>query len=389
MKLARKVLARCDELGLITEEPGRITRTFHSSAMQMANTQVGGWMREAGLEVWEDAAFNLFGRWRSVNPKAKTLLLGSHLDTVRDAGKYDGPLGVLVALAAVEKLQHANVSLPFHIEIAGFSDEEGVRYQTTYLGSRAVAGKLTKRDLQLIQEKGIEKARRKASDFLAYAEVHIEQGPVLEAKNLAVGVVTAIASQARIRLSFSGTAGHAGTTPMALRRDALCGAAEFISKVEKAGTKNTVATVGMVTINSGASNVIPGRVELSLDVRDQSDDRRSRLCKTLKTHASQIAFKRGLELDWILVQETAAVPCDSRLTNIMKKAVAAHQREVVALPSGAGHDAVVMASLCPMAMLFVRCQGGVSHNPAESVKLADVQVAIDVLADFIQRLANS
>ena len=165
MKLARKVLARCDELGLNTEEPACLTRTFHSSAMQMANTQVGAWMREAGLEVWEDAAFNLLGRWRSVNPKAKTLMLGSHLDTVRDAGKYDGPLGVLVALAALEKLQHANVSLPFHIEIAGFSDEEGVRYQTTYLGSRAVAGKLTKRDLQLIQEKGIEKPAGKPVIF--------------------------------------------------------------------------------------------------------------------------------------------------------------------------------------------------------------------------------
>ena len=389
MNLASKVLARCDELSLITDEPGCITRTFHSSAMQMTNTRVGNWMRVAGLKVWEDAAFNLFGRWPSANTKAKTLLLGSHLDTVRNAGKYDGPLGVLVALAALEKLRREKESLPFHIEIAGFSDEEGVRYQTTYLGSRALAGKLTKRDLQLIQEKGIEKSRRKASDFLAYAEVHIEQGPVLESKNLAVGVVTAIASQSRIRISFSGTAGHAGTTPMALRRDALCGAAEFIGKVEKTATKNTLATVGVITASPGASNVIPGQVELSLDVRDQSDDRRLRVCDALKTQASQIALRRRLELDWTLVQETAAVPCDLGLTNILKQAVAAHAREVMALPSGAGHDAAVMAGLCPMAMLFVRCQGGISHHPAESVTVGDVQIAIEVLSDFIRLLASS
>ena len=389
MSLADKVLARCDELSLITEEPVRITRTFHSSAMQMANRKVGNWMHEVGLEVWEDVAFNLFGRWSSANPQARVLLLGSHLDTVRDAGRYDGPLGVLVALAAVEKLRSENIALPFHIEIVGFSDEEGVRYQTTYLGSRALAGKLTSKDLQLIQEKGIEKASRSPSEFLAYAEVHIEQGPVLQTRNLAVGIVTAIASQTRIRIIFSGIAGHAGTTPMALRRDALCGAAEFVSTVERAGNEDTVATVGILQVEPGASNVIPGRVELSLDVRDQSDAQRSSVVLFLKTEASQIAIRRSLELEWIVSQETPAVLCDLHLTKLMRDAVASHQSEVVALPSGAGHDAAVMASLCPMTMLFVRCKDGISHNPAESVTADDVAISVEVLCDFIQRLANS
>lgn len=384
---ALRVMLQCDELGNITEEPGRLTRTFHSPAMQLANGLVGTWMRTAGLEVWEDAAFNLFGRWPSSQRKARTLLLGSHLDTVRDAGKYDGPLGVLVALAALEHLKSRGIALPFHVEVVGFSDEEGVRYQTTYLGSRALAGRLTKADLALIQEKGIEKARRKAGEFLAYAEVHIEQGPVLEANDLAIGVVTAIASQARIRLAFSGAAGHAGTTPMLLRRDALCGASEFITTVESAGSPTTVATVGMVTVFPGASNVIPGRAELSLDVRDQSDSRRARVCARLHRDAKRIAKKRGLTLDWRIVQETPAVPCNKNLTHLMRAAVAKNERKVIALPSGAGHDGAEISHLCPMTMLFVRCKGGISHNPTEAVQTADVAKAIAALADFIQLLA--
>ncbi|MEO7932638.1 MAG: allantoate amidohydrolase [Chthoniobacterales bacterium] len=381
---AKKVLVQCDELAAVTDEPGRITRTFHSPAMQRANKLVGGWMRQAGLAVSEDAAFNLFGRWSSANPKAKTLLLGSHLDTVRDAGKYDGPLGVLVALAAVEKLKTSGVALPFHIEVVGFSDEEGVRYQTTYLGSRALAGKLTKADLALIEEKGIEKARRKAGEFLAYAEVHIEQGPVLESRNLGVGVVTAIASQKRVKVTFTGQAGHAGTTPMHGRRDALCGAAEFITAVENCGI---LGTVGIVEVHPGASNVIPGKVELSLDLRDQSDAVCDRIYRRLHEHADRIVSRRQLTLTWDLLQETDAVPCDKALTKLMRRVVAAHETAVVAMPSGAGHDAAVMASLCPMAMLFIRCKDGISHHPAESVQAADVAKSIDVLSDFIVALA--
>jgi allantoate deiminase len=379
-------MRRCDELGAISEEPGRLTRTFHSPAMQRANALVGSWMREAGLEVREDAAFNLIGRLPCRNPKAKTLLLGSHLDTVRDAGKYDGPLGVLVALAVVQQLRADNVGLPFHVEVVGFSDEEGVHYQTTYLGSRAMSGTLTKRDLAIIEERGIERARRDCHELLAYAEVHIEQGPVLEAENLPLAVVTGIAGQTRARIEFTGVAGHAGTTPMTLRKDALCGASDFILAVERCGI---TATVGQIEAKPGASNVIPGSVTLSLDVRHLDDARRDAAVRSLRQRAEAITKKRGLRLSWTPIQQTASVACDPHLTTLLKSAVAQCQPRVIVLPSGAGHDAAAIAAICPVAMLFVRCKGGISHNPAESVKTADVANAISALRDFVLSFAAS
>ncbi len=378
-------MRRADELGAISEESGRLTRTFHSPAMQRTNALVGSWMRGAGLEVWEDAAFNLVGRWSCANPKAKTLLLGSHLDTVRDAGKYDGPLGVLAALAVVQQLKTEAAVLPFHVEVIGFSDEEGVRYQTTYLGSRALAGTLTKRDLTLVEEKGIERAKRDRRDFFAYAEVHIEQGPVLEAERLAVAVVSGIAGQTRAHVEFIGEAGHAGTTPMKLRRDALCAGAEFTLAVEGNGV---TATVGQINAQPGASNVIPGHVTLSLDARDLDDAKRQRAVLHLKMQAVTIARRRGVRMKWTPVQESAAVACDPCLTALLREAAATHQPRVLALPSGAGHDAVAISKVCPVAMLFVRCKRGISHNPAESVKTADVRVALAVLRDFILLLAK-
>jgi allantoate deiminase len=377
-------MRRCEELGAISEEPGRLTRTFASLAMRRANKLVGSWMRAAGLQVREDAAFNLLGRWNSPQRGAKTFLLGSHLDTVRDAGKYDGPLGVLTAIAAVQLLRERGATLPFHLEIVGFSDEEGVRYQTAYLGSNAFAGSLKPADLARIQEKQIIKARRH-DNFLGYAEVHIEQGPVLEAKNLPVGVVTAIAGQSRIHVEFHGVAGHAGTVPMNLRNDALAGAAEFVLAVEHCGV---TATVGKMEVAPGASNVIPGTATLTLDVRHQSDARRLAAVKSLHAKARTIAKRRGLKLIWTPVQQNGAVPCDKRLTQIFSQCVANRGLKVLQLPSGAGHDAVVLSQICPVAMLFVRCKRGISHNPTESVKAADVRIAIEVLADFIMNVAK-
>jgi allantoate deiminase len=378
-------MRRCDELGAISDERGRLTRTFASPAMRRANKLVGAWMREAGLQVREDAAFNLLGRWNSEQRGAKTFLLGSHLDTVRDAGKYDGPLGVLTAIAAVKMLREHGVKLPFNLEVVGFSDEEGVRYQTAYLGSRAFAGTLTPADLARIEEIQIVQARRNKNEFLGYAEVHIEQGPVLEKNNLPVGVVTAIAGQSRLRVEFHGVAGHAGTVPMNLRQDALAGAAELVLAAENCGI---TATVGKLEVESGASNVIPGNVLLTLDVRDQKDAPRLAAVKALQIKAQTIAKRRGLKLIWQLVQQTAAVPCDKNLTQIFSKCVAQRGLEVLKLPSGAGHDAAALSAICPVAMLFVRCKNGVSHNPAEVVKTADVRVAIEVLADFVQTLAK-
>jgi allantoate deiminase len=399
-------MRRCDELGSISDEPGRLTRTFNSPAMSRANAVVGGWMREAGLEVREDAAFNVIGRWPSPRRGARTLLLGSHLDTVRDAGKYDGPLGVLVALAAVQHLRESSdaaigsnskrpVDLPFHVEVVGFSDEEGVRYQTAYLGSGAMAGTLTRKDLARINEKGIERARRKRGELLAYIEAHIEQGPVLEQRDLPVGVVSAIAGQSRIRVEFHGRAGHAGTTPMGMRQDALCGAAEFVMAVERfAATpaqSGLVATVGQLSVEPGASNVIPGVVVLSLDVRHARDARRVAAVRKLEAAARAIARRRGLTLTWTPVQESAAVRCDPELTRVLSASaalqLAARGQAVISLPSGAGHDAVALSSICPVAMLFVRCKGGVSHHPDESVRRADVECAIGVMAEAIRGLA--
>ncbi len=380
-------MRRCDELGRVSDEPGRLTRTFHSPAMIRANALVGGWMRAAGLEVREDAAFNLIGRWPCADdPRAKTLLLGSHLDTVRDAGKYDGPLGVLAALATVTALREAGVRLPFAVEVIGFSDEEGVRYQSTYLGSRALAGTLTKRDLAAIDEKGIERARRKRRDLLAYAEVHIEQGPVLEARGLALGVVSGIAGQTRVRVEFTGRAGHAGTTPMNLRRDALCAAAEFILAAERAGV---TATVGQIDARPGASNVIPGLVTLSLDVRHLENARRRAAVDTLRRQAEGIAAKRKTRLRWTTMQDAESMACDPRLTALLHAAVRLHAPDAPLLPSGAGHDAAALSAVCPTAMMFVRCKGGVSHHPAESVKTADVAKALAALRDFVLRLAQT
>lgn len=378
-------MQRCEELGAISDERGQLTRTFHSPAMQRANALAGGWMKEAGGEVHVDEAFNLIGRWPAVRSGARTLLLGSHLDTVRNAGKYDGPLGVLAALAAVESLKEEGIVLPFHLEVIGFSDEEGVRYQSTYLGSRALAGTLSRKDLARIEEKGIERARRRPNEFLAYAEVHIEQGPVLEKENLAVGVVTGIAGQSRLRVEFIGQAGHAGTTPMQLRHDALCAGAEFILAVERCGV---TATVGQIEARPGASNVICGHTILSLDVRHFSDEKRIAAVKRLRSQAGKIAAGRGVKLRWTLLQQTAATPCDADLIQLFVNAASRSQSRVPRLASGAGHDAAAMAAVCPVAMLFVRCKGGISHHPAESVRTADVAKAIAVLRDFILSLRD-
>jgi allantoate deiminase len=386
-------MQRCDALAAISDEPDTLTRTFLSPAMRRCNETVGGWMRAAGAEVQEDAVFNLIGRWPSPNPKAKTLLLGSHLDTIRNAGKYDGPLGVLVVLACAERLRAMRMNLPFHLEVIGFCDEEGVRFGSTYLGSRALAGTLTARDLAMTDASGIalrdagigdlKTARRKRSDLVGYAEVHIEQGPVLEARRLALGVVSAIAGQTRARAEFIGRAAHAGTTPMDSRRDALCAAAEFILACEKRARRGVVATVGQLEVPRGASNVVPAAAVLSVDVRHERDAMRVSACDDLRAIAQQITACRKVRAKWTTLQETRAVECDPGLTKLMRESAP----NAPLLASGAGHDAAAMSALCPVAMLFVRCKNGISHHPDESVSTPDVAAAITALTEFVQRLA--
>lgn len=434
---AQLLVSMLDELGHISDEPDRLTRTFLSPAMQRANRLVGDCMVAAGLEVREDSVGNLIGRVESgevgrglrlarrslggVGPRrggdgvpalSKTLLLGSHLDTVRDAGRFDGPLGVLLPIVALADLKVRGVKLPFAVEVLGFSEEEGVRFASAYLGSKGYCGKLTQRDLDMrdadgvsvgeaierwngltpgrsSQRTGVSTLHHKRSDLLGYVEVHIEQGPVLETKNLAVGVVSAIAGQSRFKLTWTGQAGHAGTTPMALRRDALAGAAEFTIAVEKLArsTAGLVATVGTLSVSPGAANVIPGAVIHTLDVRHAKDAVRRAALRKLGRVAAQIAKRRGLKVRWQRTQDNGAVTCSPSLTAALERSVKAVQGKSISLVSGAGHDGVVMSTLTPIAMLFVRCRGGLSHHPDEYASPKDLGVALAVMTDFLERLA--
>jgi hydantoinase/carbamoylase family amidase len=395
---AAGVLRRCDELAACSEEPGRLTRRVATPALRQASDLVASWMEAAGMAVRRDPVGNLSGRYAGTGER--TLLLGSHLDSVVDAGRYDGPLGVLTALAVVERLAAAGRRLPFAVEVLGFADEEGVRYSTAYLGSSVLAGSFDPGWLDRVDADGIPlrdalaaeggdpagiagEARDPAS-LVGWIEVHIEQGPRLQAKDLPVGVVSAIQGASRAAVTFAGVAGHAGTVPMEARRDALAAAAEWVLAVEEEGRTRPglVATVGRLSVEPGAPNVIPGKVDATVDVR-HADDAQRRAALEAVRHAS---VRRGVA-GWSVLQDIPAVECSPRLRQVLGQAVAAQGLRVEELASGAGHDAVALSPICPVAMLFVRCRDGISHNPAESVEEADVAVAIDVLADAVDRLA--
>jgi len=411
-RAAKVVIERIRALGKISDEQGKLTRTFCSPAMRKANNLVASWMKEAAMEVREDAIGNVIGRYVAglagrAEDEAKVLLLGSHLDTVRDAGKFDGPLGVLVAIACVEALHKSGTRLPFAIDVAGFADEEGVRYQSAYLGSRALAGTFDSKDLKRVDANGITMAEAIRSfggkpdalsatktdrkRLLGYVEVHIEQGPVLEKNNLSVGVVSAIAGQSRYECNFTGRAGHAGTVPMSMRSDALCAAAEFVLAAEHYAKRSSglVATVGRMEVLPGASNVVPGEVTLTLDVRHAEDSVRERACLRLQKLASEIAKRRKAQVRIEKRHEAKSVMCDRRFSRMLDKIVKQHQGKSIFLPSGAGHDAAAMAAITPVAMLFVRCKGGISHHPDESASAKDVRMAIEVMNDFLTELGNA
>jgi allantoate deiminase len=398
-------MARCDALARFSEERGRITRPYGSPALARAGEAVASWMRAAGMAVRRDAIGDVRGKCGGNNCIVPALLLGSHLDSVRDAGRYDGPLGILVALEAVARFHEQGRALPFPIEIVAFADEEGLRFQTTYLGSSALTGSFDPALLNCVDGDGatlreaiiafdgdpsaVPAAALRAGEAFAYVEVHIEQGPYLEHIDAPVGVVEAIAGQTRALVTFTGAAGHAGTVGMGLRRDALAGAAELILATEQMAqrTPDLVATVGKIDVEPGVSNVIPGLARLTLDVRHADDAIRVDAIALLESRASEIAATRSLRVDWRIVQDNRAVPCDPTLIARLSAAVSAAGAPVVRLSSGAGHDAVAMASVLPVATLFVRCAGGISHNPAELVRAEDVAVAIDVLDRLIDALA--
>jgi allantoate deiminase len=396
-------MKRCDALAAFSDDDGRLTRRFATPAWRAAGDAVEGWMRAAGMATRRDAIGNVIGRVEGGG--AGTFVLGSHLDTVVDAGRYDGPLGVLVAIACAQRLRDEGRELSFALEVVGFADEEGVRYGTAYLGSAAFAGTLDRGLLERTDANGISMADAIAAiggdpaaltsarrdDLVGYCEVHIEQGPVLEDEDVPVGVVTAIAGQTRARVTFAGSPGHAGTVPMDRRHDALPAAAEWILAVEAAAraAEGLVATVGDARIDPGAANVIPGQVILALDVRHADDAARAAATDELRRRADAIARARDLRSAWTPMQDSAAVACSPRLAEALAEAVTAAGRRVVRLRSGAGHDAVAMAAVAPVAMLFVRCAGGISHHPAESVAAEDVAVAIEVLTGFLATTVSS
>jgi allantoate deiminase len=401
---ATTVMERCELLSNISEEPGIIHRPYGSPSMRSVNGVVEDWMREAGMTVRSDVMGNLIGRYEGTGDK--TLVLGSHLDTVRNAGKYDGILGVMVALACVQQLHDRGERLSFSIEVVGFADEEGLRFGTTFLGSSVYAGAFDKSRLALKDKNGVTLAEavrdfggdpdalegggRGSEDLIGYCEVHIEQGPVLDDLGLPVGVVTAIAGQSRIRVGFTGKAGHAGTVPMEGRKDALCAAAESVLEIESTAKAEpgTVATVGEIKAFPGAINVIPSEATHSVDLRHQDDAVRERLRDRLEARVQEIAASRGCGHEWQLRQETAAVPADPGLSALLGKAVEDEGMTVHRLPSGAGHDAAQMAAITPIAMLFLRCEDGISHNPAESVAREDVAVAIGVMGRSLGLMAE-
>ena len=405
---AARVMARCDALAEISESEDGLTRVYLSPEQVRANARVAEWMQAAGMTTWQDAVGNICGRYESAEPGAQALLLGSHLDTVRNAGRYDGMLGVLSAIETVQWLHDRQQRLPLAIEIVGFGDEEGTRFGITLLGSRGITGTwpeswVTHPDgngitvAEAMQDVGLDAAKimqaaRDVNDIAAYLELHIEQGPCLEQEDLALGVVTAINGARRLNCSFIGEAGHAGTVPMDHRKDALAATAEWMVFVEHTTAEHDpqlVATVGTLSCLPGAVNVIPGEVQFSLDVRGPHDEPLERLLSTLLTQAEAIALRRGLTFTANEYYRIAATACDTRLQQALSHAVETVQGRSISLPSGAGHDAIAIADRWPVGMLFVRNHRGISHHPAESVQVADVAMGVQAYLQAVNDLAHA
>ncbi|MGF1629739.1 MAG: allantoate amidohydrolase [Kiloniellaceae bacterium] len=398
------IKAMVDGWASYSEDEEKLTRVFLSPQHKACALAVKSAMRAAGMTARIDAIGNVVGRYEAAEPGARTLITGSHIDTVRDAGAYDGNLGVALPIACIAELDSRDLRLPYAIEVIAFGDEEGVRFPTTLSGSRTIAGTIDLSVLSVTDAEGTSlkdalvhfgcdpaaiapEARRK-EDVLAFVEVHIEQGPVLEAEGLPVGTVTAINGASRFSITLEGMAGHAGTVPMHLRRDALAGAAEMIAAIEQraAAEEGLVATVGRLAVAPGAINVIPGKVTFSLDIRAPENAQRNAAVAALKEKLAAVAKRRGLALDIELLYEEGAVACDPGLMDELDRAIERQGFRALRLPSGAGHDAMALSALCPIAMLFVRCGGGISHNPLESITAEDAEAAARVFLDFLENV---
>lgn len=403
MRFGEDLMRQADVLGLFTEDAPRVTRTYLSEQHKQAGEYLIGLMKRAGMEAGFDALGNIVGRHVADDPNAPVVMTGSHQDSVRNAGKYDGLFGIITAIACVQDLHNRGKKLPYTFEVVGFGDEEGVRFGVTLIGSKAMAGSFEPAWLDKTDDKGVTMRRalvefggnpeawrevdRRGKNVVAYVESHIEQGPVLLNEGLPVGVVTAIAGATRLRVRVTGLAGHAGTVPMGARRDALTAASEMILLVEKHCETHAglVGTVGKIAALPGAVNVIPQDVEFTVDVRSGDDALRRDAANALQAGFEAIAKRRNVTVSATQFFAANAAPCDPALQRAFADAIAAHGVAVRHLPSGAGHDAMEFPAVAPTAMLFVRCgNNGISHHPDETMTAEDAEIATSVFLHFLE-----
>ena len=400
------ISGRLAELAALSDEPGRLTRLYLSPAHRRAVDLVSYWMRDAGMSVRLDPLASVVGRYEAQAGGTRTLLLGSHIDSVRNAGRFDGPLGVVAAIEVVKAAFKAGKRFPFAIEVVAFGDEEGVRFATTLGGSRALAGTFDQKALDELDESAISRRealtafgcdpsriaaeKRPPDRMLGYVEVHIEQGPVLEKDGLPLGIVTTIEGVTRAAIDVEGTAGHAGTVPMAMRHDALAAAAEMLLAIEERARRqpNLVATVGQLEVLRSAPNTIPGRVRFTFDLRSPLDAERLKAVDDIKASIAAIAARRGVSERLTTGHQAPAAHCDEKLSALLAAAAASSGTSPRRMSSGAGHDAMAFDKIIPFAMLFVRCRGGLSHNPDEYASPADINIAARVLSAFLDRIES-
>lgn len=403
--LGRAIVERAELLAAHSDQPDALTVTYLTPAHCAAAAQIAAWMREAGLRVHVDAVGNVVGRYAAADPEAKTLITGSHFDTVRNGGRFDGRLGILLPIVVVDDLHRRGERLPYHLEIVAFAEEEGVRFKSSFLASSALAGAF---DMALLDrtdadgvtmraamraaglpgdEAAIAALARDPARLAAYIEVHIEQGPALLDRGLPLGVVTSIAGSVRMSATVTGVASHAGTTPMPMRRDAAAAAAEMLLTVERRCSQapTLVGTVGMIGVPNGAANVVPGRCEFSIDIRAGDDATRDAAVDDVVRELNAIARRRGVALDLAQTMRVPCAPCSPRLMDLLEQCIARAGAVPLRLPSGAGHDAMILQRVTEVSMLFVRCgDGGISHNPRETMTVEDAELAARVFLDFLR-----
>ncbi|SEO42908.1 allantoate deiminase [Amphibacillus marinus] len=399
-----KMIQQLGEIG--RTEQGGLTRLAFSKEEQEAKQLLRTYLEAAHLTVYEDAMGNFFGRYPAEAAEAETLLIGSHIDTVFNGGKFDGAAGVLIGIEVLRTLAEQNVTLPFHVEVVAFTDEEGARFSSGMLGSQAFIGQLTQTDLEKYSDQAgiplvdaminqgyqpiqLAKAKRDPEKLKGYLEVHIEQGKVLEEANAPVGLVTGIVGLRWLKINLKGEAGHAGTTPMHLRKDPLACAAELITFIEALIKRENqaVATVGQLSVKPGGINVIPAEVEFTVDLRDLSDQKLDRLVTEIEKKAERIAEKRGIATELNVIEISKAVHTTTTVTELMETVMNEQQLPCIKLPSGAGHDAMILAQVTPIGMIFVRTKEGISHHPAEFATADDLAIAAQVLYDTIIKMA--